>query len=589
MVVDIFDLIIFLCIFRINYGKVETLNFESACLKDSNVVQLRLRCSLFEHVEIIRVIYGYSKQRSTNNCQFSIYDCIQEGTSEHILSCNGKQTCVINITKNEILSTTAATKGVPVCPDFNYVQVNYGCVLDAKDICDSWKEEGAIIHVSHTNSKDKQYNECQCKVKSSLSNGQVLLHAKEFNRQYENLKELKPVKNANVDCKTTTYLEITTDRSERKCMDNLPQNGNALFGSGSHNFTLNYIRNDPLSELYFYFELTASPIKSDHYVQIICNWARRTTTIRTTLPMARKRKLTTINMSYGRKLSRLDLIRHPSTSNDNLDIDEDTSVPMISIDETETTAMIKEFENEDDEKKLTNKEKKTQSRLNKRKKTEELTTMPIEFTTEDTLAIVNDDEWSRMLSKVSSDSLSSSEQYLSSDNESSMSSAQVSVSSKQDRSRIQLSKTKLLIMSLLLTLMMILILSIYFLKVARCGCLERLKINLNIALLFCCEAGKVIFSSSNSTNTSSNTPTSTIDDRERPSSLPDGDYRSADYYTNGTVHNFHPTDGIYEYDYDYGEKSAYNIDYYQDDGYDNRPPRSMYTTQYDRYSTADTC
>ncbi|CAF4652627.1 unnamed protein product, partial [Rotaria magnacalcarata] len=59
---------------------------------------------------------------------------------------------------------------------------------------------------------------------------------------------------------------------------------NALFGSGSHNFTLTYVKNDLYSELFFYFELKASPIKKDHNVQIICNWKRHsTTTITTTL------------------------------------------------------------------------------------------------------------------------------------------------------------------------------------------------------------------------------------------------------------------------------------------------------------------
>jgi hypothetical protein len=334
MVGHMLCLLVFLHIFHLTNANVETLHFESGCLKDSNQIQLNLQCSLYEHIEIIRVIYGYSKQRTMNQCQFSIYDCIQEGASRNILSCNGKQTCLINLTKNEILSTTVKANNVPGCKEFNYVQINFGCVPDANDICDSWKDEGAIIHLSHTRSKDKQYDECQCKVRSSLSNGQVLLQAREINREFASLKDKTPIKSDNIDCKKTTFLEITTDRSERKCMDNLPSNGNALFGSGSHNFTLNYVRNDPYSELFFYFELKASPKKKDHHVQIICNWARRTTTIRTTLPMTRKRKLTTISMLRGGRLSRLDLIRHPLASENeinNLEIEDDTSEPVIDI------------------------------------------------------------------------------------------------------------------------------------------------------------------------------------------------------------------------------------------------------------------
>ncbi|CAF3213624.1 unnamed protein product [Rotaria socialis] len=566
-------------------------------LNQSTVVQLRLRCSLYEHIEIIRVIYGYSKQRLTNQCQFSIYDCIQEGASENILSCNGKQTCAIDLTKTEMFSTTITTKGVPTCSDFNYVQVNFGCVLDAKDICDSWKDEAAIIHLSHTNSKEKQHNECQCKVRSSLSSGQVLLRAREINRQFGNLKDLRPSKDSNTNCKTTTYLEISTDRSERKCMDNLPSNGNALFGSGSHNFTLNYIRNDPSSELFFYFELTASPIKSDHYVQIICNWARRTTTVRTTLARARKRKLTTINMSYGLKLSRLDLIRHPPTSNDNLEVDEDASISSaVDVDETEATTVINEPASGEDEETDTAKNHKIKPLKSKKKgKAESSKAISIETTTTDTLSVVNDEQWLPLLSADSFDSLSASEQFFPFNNDSFMNSAQASIVPVEQQSRMKLSKAKVFMMSSLLVSITTFILCIYCVKVTQCGCIQRLKINFTIALLFCCEAGKLLFSSSNKTN--SNTPTSTIDryphhNRHRRSpSLPADDYRSADYYMNHTVNNFHTMQSIYDYDGGGGggEKSVYNIDNYTEDNYGNQPPRSMYTTQYDRYSAVDTC
>jgi hypothetical protein len=573
MVVYIFYLIYILNIYNLINGNIETLHFESGCLKESNRIQLHLRCSLYEHIEILRVIYGYSKQRSMYQCQFSIYDCIQEGESRNILSCNGKQTCIINLTKDEILSTTVQTNGVPTCSDFNYVQINFGCIPDAKDICDSWKDQGGVIHLSHTRSRDKKYDECQCKVRSSLSDGQVLLHAREINRQFANLKEIEFIKSANTDCKKTTYLEIATDRSERKCMDNLPSNGNALFGSGSNNFTLTYVRNDPFSELFFYFELKASPINKDHHVQIICNWARRTTTIRTTLPMTRKRKLSTISMLRGGKLSRLDLIRHPSISENeinNLDIDEDTEEQsMINIDETTADIM----DNEEGDENLT-----TDSTKNSKKKKKKIsTTIPIESTTIVTSSISNndDDEWSRIVSVADIESPSNNQTLLSS--------VQASIISTEEKFSHKISKHKLLIMLLVIISITIFIFSLYCCKVKQPNFIHRLKLNINVALLFCCEAGKLLFSSSNNSHSISTTPTRTTTHHRHHQSLPlpIADYQSSEYYMNNTAINCHTTRSIY--DDGGGGKSIYSVD--DDNGLEG----SEYTTRYDRYHEGDTC
>jgi hypothetical protein len=569
MVVPMFYLILFLSkkFFLIN-ANVETLHFENGCLKESNVIELRLRCSLYEHIEIIRVIYGYSKQRSIHQCQFSIYDCIQEGASHNILSCNGKQTCIINLTKNEILSTTVKTKGVPSCPDFNYVQINFACLPDAKDICDSWKDEGAIIHLSHTRSRDKKYNECQCKVRSSLSDGQVLLHAREMNRQFASLKEFN---NVNTDCKKTTYLEIATDRSERKCMDNLPSNGNALFGSGSNNFTLTYVRNDPFSELFFYFELKASPKKKDHHVQIICNWARRTTTTRTTLPMTRKRKLTTISVLRGGKLSRLDLIRHPSIEENEIndfDIEEDTNEPSMYIEEMSTNVMDKE---EDEEENLTT-DIMIQS---KKKKFKTSTTMPIESTTIANNNNDDDDEWSRIRSLADIESPLSNE-FFSFNNRTLISSVQASIFSNEPKSSHKMSKNKLIIMILLISSITIFLFSLFCLKVKQPSFIQRLRLNINVALLFCCEAGKFLFSSSKIPQSIANTPTTIRQHKSLP--IPIADYQSSEYYMN----NCHTTQSIYDNDPSAGGKSIYSID---DDGLEE----SVYTTRYDQYHEGDTC
>ena len=570
MLVQLFYLTFFLFQTSFLNANVETLHFESGCLKESNLIELHLRCSLYEHIQIMRVIYGYSKQRSMQQCQFSIYDCIQEGASENILSCNGKQTCIINLTKNEIISTTVKTKGVPSCSDFNYVQVNFACLPDAKDICDSWKDEGAIVHISHTRSRDKKYDECQCKVRSSLSDGQVLLHAREMNRQFSSLTEFESKRKINTDCRKTTYLEIATDRSERKCMDNLPSNGNALFGSGSHNFTLNYVRNDPFSELFFYFELKASPKTKDHHVQIICNWARRTTTRRTTLPMTRKGKLTTISVLRGGKLSRLDLIRHPSMSDNQLEIEEDTNLEEIS-----STTMNTEEEDFATDSIIESKQNKLQ--------TSTTTTIPIEWTT-----IVNnnnvDDEWSRSLSMVDIESPLSNE-FFSLNNRTLISSAQASIFSNELKSSRGMSKTKLIIMILLISSSAIFLFALFCLKVKQPNFIQRLRLNLNVALLFCYEAGKLFFSSSSSKTPPSISSTSSTNDHQSLP-IPSADYQSSEYYMNNSAINCRTTESIYDNDRceggGGGEKSIYSID---DVGRED----SDYTTPYDRCYEGDTC
>ena len=534
MLVLIFYMVIYLLqTFPID-GHVETLHFESGCLKESNLIQLHLRCSLYEHIQIIRVIYGYSKQPSFHQCQFSIYDCIQEGASENILSCNNKQTCIINLTKKEIDSTTIKTKGVPACSDFNYVQVNFACIPDAKDICDSWKEENSIVHISHTRSRDKKYDQCQCKVRSSLADGQVLLHAREMNRQFGHFnEEYASKKSSNTDCRKTTYLEIATDRSERKCMDNLPTNGNALFGSGSHNFTLNYVRNDPFSELFFYFELKASPMNKDHHVQIICNWARRTTTIRTTLPMTRRRKLTTINVLGGGKLSRLDLIRH-------------SSIDQTNNEEISTDEVVEEEEEED-------------ILLPKKRKT-------IPSIDSTTIAI---DEWTRSIS-LTEIPFPLSDELFSSNNQTSIHSAQAFSLINERKSGQNMSKKKLIIMILLVVSITIFILFLFCLKVKQGRLIQRIRLQFHMALLFCYEAGKLFFSSTKTSPSISNTMTT-----NHPSlPIPAADYQSSEYYMDNSAINCQTNESIYDND---AGRSIYTAD------------ESEYINRSDHYHDGDTC
>jgi hypothetical protein len=595
--------LIFFSIIHLTIANIETLHFESSCLQQENFVHLQLHCSQYEHIKIIRVIYGYTKQLppSFHQCQFSIYDCIQEGTSENILSCNGKQTCLINLTKNEIFSTAITTQGVPNCSDFNYIQVNFACIPDSKDICDSWKDEGPIIHLSHIYSKIRQDNRCHCKIRSSLPNGQVLLQAREINRQYGSLKSL-----TNIDCKKTTYLEIATDRFERKCMDMLPSNTNALFGSGSHNFTLTYVKNNLYSELFFYIELKASPIKKDHNVQIICNWNRRQTTtittttlpilttdiISTTIPITRKRKMTTISIEHGGKLSRLDLIRHrPGTQeihDDPIDVEDTTDV--IENEEEITEHEEEEVTEEEEEEEILTTTVTIKPPKTKKPKTKKTSTTTIETTTSSS-SDDDDEEWLRILSLADIESPSSSKQLLSINNRTFVTAAQPSIINSDEKSRHSSSTSNtLLIIFILIICLTIIILIIYCLKIKEPAFIKRLKLNTNVAFLFCCEAGKLLFCSPNNSHhqsrSISNTPTSTIGNRRRhrhhnrpSSSVPD--YQSSEYYMDetGNNNNCRTTQSIYDGGGG-GGKSIYSIDYDEE---------TEYTTKYDRHHDCGSC
>ena len=357
-------------------------------------------------------------------------------------------------------------------------------------------------------------------------------------------------------------------------MDNLPSNGNALFGSGSHNFTLNYIRNDPFSDLYFYFELKARPIKKNHYVQIICNWDRRTTTtltttttMRTTSPVLRKRKSTTISMTRGRKLSRLDLIRHPPISEDEINIfgiHDDINDPLSDIDEIYNTFMNTEQE-------TVRSDNIFNLLKSKRKKIKETTMSPFGSTTVDIFSIY-DDEWAHILPMTSVEALSApSEQTFSFENEAFLRSTEVSIlSTEQKSTQNNISTSQILIICLPIVLIIIFILSLCYLKFKRPDFISQLKTNIHIAILFCCEISKLLFSSSDKTDSISSTPTETTTKRQPLSSFPTSDYQSSEYYANDVGNNFRTTESIYDY----------NDDEFED---------SEYTTNDNRYDEDDTC
>lgn len=527
---------------------METLHFESSCLDASNHVHLELICSQYERIQIVRVIYGYTKQPSTDQCQFSIYDCIQEGTSQNILLCNGQQTCSINLTKKEILSSSLVTNSVPTCPDFNYVQVNYACLPDSREICDRWKDQGPIIHLSHTFSKLRQDTRCHCKVRSSLINGQVLLRAREFNRQYANLKSLIMPKMNDYDCKKSTYVEIATDRSERKCMDMFPSNGNALFGSGSHNFTLTFVKNDPLSELFFFFELSASPVKQDHNVQVVCNWARR--------PKTESPTTTSILTST---VPLLDISTTSIVSNDEPTMTSLADTTEYEIEETmptTTTVPIKKT------KILKSKRKRTTTSSNN----ESFNTTTLSSTTIFASSTLDEDEeWSKIISLASAKA-PPSKQLLTINNRTYLSAPQTI-----ERKAGSPSNLVLLILLILVCLTLISLL-IYCWTVKRPECFRRMRMNAKVAFVFCCEAGKLLCCSSNRAASISGTSTSTRRTRRfrrRRASSTVPDYQSSEYYMTETGNIGYTTQSIYDGGGDV--KSIYTIDYDDDQTeYDRR-------------------
>jgi hypothetical protein len=283
--------------------------------------------------------------------------------------------------------------------------------------------------------------------------------------------------------------------------------------------------------------------------------------------MTRKRKLTTISVLRGGKLSRLDLIRHPSIPDNEIndfDMDEDTNESTMYIEELSTSIM------DEGEESLTT-DRMIQS---EKKKFKSSTTIPIESTT-----IANnddDDEWSRIRSIAGIESPSSND-FFSFNNRTLISSVQASILSNEPKSSHKMSKNKLFIMILLISSTTIFLFSLYCLKVKQPNFIQRLRLNTSVALLFCCEAGKFLFSSNKNPQPISNTPPTIHHQKSLP--IPIADYQSSEYYMN----NCHTTQSIYDNDASAGGKSMYSID---DDG---RLDESEYTTRYDHYHEADTC
>jgi hypothetical protein len=201
--------------------------------------------------------------------------------------------------------------------------------------------------------------------------------------------------------------------------------------------------------------------------------------------------------------------------------------------------------------------------------------MPIESTTIANNNNDDDDEWSRIRSLADIESPLSNE-FFSFNDRTLISSVQASIFSNEPKSSHKMSKNKLIIMILLISSITIFLFSLFCLKVKQPSFIQRLRLNINVALLFCCEAGKFLFSSSKIPQSIANTPTTIRQHKSLP--IPIADYQSSEYYMN----NCHTTQSIYDNDPSAGGKSMYSID---DDGLEE----SVYTTRYDQYHEGDTC
>ncbi|CAF0812256.1 unnamed protein product, partial [Didymodactylos carnosus] len=598
----IFIIIVLTTIYHDLYAlDVETLHFESGCLSaNTGNVHLRLACPNQNRIKLVRLIYGYNKETSPSLsssavsplfpigspltqkslCSFSIYDCIQEGHNTKVLSCNGLETCTIELTKQELLSTTTVDNSnkLPICQDFNYVQINYACVSEkvTRDICDIWKDESPILHISHTmklkrNSSNRKRlklnnivsvknndNRCHCKIRSSLSNGQVLLQVIEMKREgkddvlsvkkkFQSIKQQQSAPPS--DCKQTTYLEIATDRLERKCMD--MSSSGAIFGSGSHNFTLTYMRGTNINEaeLLFWLEVRASPPKTDHNVQIICNWSKRkftsTTTTVTAAPL--RKRLTvqpkpTIDMNNAIKQSRLDLIqlnnkKDVSDSDIKLLTEEETPARLQTDDDELFLDAVAEPQHLDSENEIIS-NNDALFHLGKAESENEEEKQEQALIEEETLEDSTKSSYKRRKTTLTSTfSISLSEQQLESDDPQWRQLLQLNDNSQflyNNRpiftqtpaiTREHRSSSVPIVLLLIVIIIVVIALSLYCLKVKRPDFMRRIILNGNVAVLFCCEAVKFLVCSTKASRSTATSPANTIH-RHYRSEL---EYRTDDY------------------------------------------------------------
>jgi hypothetical protein len=300
-------------------------------------------------------------------------------------------------------------------------------------------------------------------------------------------------------------------------------------------------------------------------------------------------------MQRGGKLSRLDLIRHRPGTQDMIHDDMEDMIDVVENEEEtaekeegEEEAVEEEEEEEAEEEIITTTVARKPLKT-KKAKVKRTSTSPPETTTSSD----DDEEWLRILSLADIESQSPSKQLLSINNRTFVTAAQPSILNSDEKIRHSLSTSNtLLIILFIIICSTFIILILYCLKIKRPDCIHRFKMNLNVAFLFCCEAGKLLFSSSNNvrhqTHSISNTPTSTTIGNPRrhrrhnrpSSSVPD--YQSSEYYMDETGNsNCRTTQNIYDGGGGGREKSIYSIDYDEEE--------TECTTKYGRHHDCGSC
>ena len=125
--------------------------------------------------------------------------------------------------------------------------------------------------------------------------------------------------------------------------------------------------------------------------------------------------------------------------------------------------------------------------------------------------------------------------------------AQASVLSQEEKSSRQLSSKRILHIFLVTTGIMVTLFVLCCLLVRKPHYIQRLRMHIRLAVIFCCEASKVLFTSpSTPSHSSSSVPTETLTHHRSSYSVPVIDYQSSEYYMNDPMPNGHLTPSIYD-------------------------------------------
>ena len=235
----------------------------------------------------------------------------------------------------------------------------------------------------------------------------------------------------------------------------------------------------------------------------------------------------------GAQLSRLDLMRQQKPVPDETDVDDE-------VDAEETSTAVVESQEEDEERPASRRQRKK----NFKRKVNVSEALVDESASLPFASIDPDEEWSRI---AEVDSLPASQQSLSLNNRTYLGSMHASVQPVDGKSRRRLSKDRVLSIFLLTACLTIVAFILYCLVIKRPVFLQRLQFNFKLALLFCCEASKVIFSSpSTHTHSLSSLHTETLANQHSSLPLSIEDYQSSEYYINAPTQPTHIIQDLYD-------------------------------------------